>query len=167
MATYSIKRRDFITLVGGMAGGVVARRARAAASKEFQSLEIPLVQQPDLQADGGKYACFNSLYDEPFGFGRHNRSLVCRRRPCVGKRQRHHRLGRKSRRRRFPNRACRRDNAGLHGSANDGDGPRRDVRRGQFDRAALPTVSGAAPCGPGHVKGSRRCGGSRCGTGDN
>ena len=51
--------------------------------------------------------------------------------------------------------------------ADDGDGPRRDVRRGQFDRAALPTVSGAAACGSRHVKGSRRRRGGRCGPGDN
>jgi hypothetical protein len=55
----------------------------------------------------------------------------------------------------------------LHGSAYDGDGPRRDVRRGQFDRAALPAVSGAAACGRRHVEGSCRCDGCRCGTGDN
>ena len=104
---------------------------------------------------------------EPFGFGRHIRSLACHRRPCVGKRQRHHRLGRESHRCRYASRACRRVTAGLHGSANDGDGPCRDVRRGQFDRAALPTVSGAAARGPRHVEGSRRSGGCRCGTGDN
>jgi hypothetical protein len=33
---------------------------------------------------GGKYARFGSQHNEPHGFGRHNRSLGCSRRSCVG-----------------------------------------------------------------------------------
>jgi hypothetical protein len=47
---------------------------------------------------GGTYACFNSLHNAPFDLGGHNRSLACRLRPYVGKRQRHRGLGRESHR---------------------------------------------------------------------
>jgi hypothetical protein len=114
---------------------------------------------------GGRYACINSLHNAPFGSGRHDRGLGCSRRPYDGVRQRHHRLGRESGRRRHANGQPWRHHA-LHGSAFHEHGPRRDVRRGQFDRAALPAVSGAAAGRPDHVEGSRRRGGSRRGAGD-
>lgn len=45
-----------------------------------------------------------------------------------------------------------------------GDGQRRDVRRGQFDRAALPTVSRAVACESRDIEGRRR--GYCCRTGN-
>jgi hypothetical protein len=92
-----------------------------------------------------KNACINGTHNEPFGCNRRNCSLVRKRRSCAGVRQRHHRLGRESRR-------CRYAITALHGSARDGDGSRRDVRRGQFDRAALQPYLVQLPAVPGTSK---------------
>ena len=82
---------------------------------------------------------FDSLRNEPCGLGSQDRSLACSRCRRAGTGQCHHRQGRES----HPCHcgACQRPVAiyAIRGLPDDGDGPRRDVRRGQFDRAAPPT----------------------------
>src|SRR5258707_1115121 len=101
-----------------------------------------------------KNVYFQSPRIHSFNSDHHNRSLYCNWRPCADTRQRHRRLGRECR---FSGPA----NDALRRPACDGAGSRRDVRCGQFNRASLPSVSGATARSPRDFEGgsSRRRGG--------
>ena len=129
--------------------GMHAMPPTLSVTSKFLSRADYALRAPDVsEAHGGKHACFNCLHNEPFGSGRHDRSLGCSRRSLRRRAPTSSPIGTRKPSLSLRHRARWRDTVGLHGSAHDGDGPRRDVRRGQFDRAALPTLSGAAACGP-------------------